>query len=108
MTEDRGFFEALFDLSFDSFITLRLVRLIYVLGIIGSAILALWILAGAFEVGAGAVVLALLIAPLVFLVGITVTRLYLELAIVVFRIEEHTAEAAELLRERPSRAAPPR
>lgn len=106
MTEDRGFFEALFDLSFESFITMRLVRLIYVLGIIGSTILALWMLAAAFEVGPGAVVLMLVVAPLTFLVGVTVTRLYLELAIVVFRIEEHASEAMRRLERSSSPAGP--
>lgn len=85
---------------------MRLVRLIYMLGIIGSTMVALWMLGAAFEVGPGAVVLMLVVAPLTFLIGVTVTRLCLELAIVVFRIEEHASAAARLLGGSGSAAAP--
>lgn len=99
MTEERGFFEALFDISFTSFVTTRLVKVIYALGIIGAAIVSLWFIGAAVEVGrGGAVVFALVFAPVLFLVAVTLTRLYLELAIVVFRIADHAAEIVELLR----------
>jgi len=41
MEPRKGFFEALFDFSFSEFITARLIRLLYVLALIGLALFAI-------------------------------------------------------------------
>ena len=96
MEQAKGFLEALFDFSFTSFITSRIVKLLYGLSIGWAALLALWLIVGGFNVSSGAGVFTLLIlAPLVFLLVVAYARVMLELVIVIFRIAEHVAQIAQ-------------
>lgn len=81
----------LFDLSFTEFITTRIIKIIFVLGIIFSAIGALAVLFGAFSRGFGAGVLALIYSPILFLLWVLGSRIWCELIIVMFRIAENTS-----------------
>jgi hypothetical protein len=88
----RGFFGALFDLSFSSFITSKLIKFLYILQIIGAG---LFLMAG---IGAGIMRIAndsvleglasIIVSPIIALVILIFGRLYLELVIVMFRIAE--------------------
>ena len=104
MESAKGFFEALFDFSFTSFVTSKLVKLLYALAIVAAALGALvWIVA-AFSASPVFGVLALLIgAPLFFVIGVIYSRVLLEIVIVIFRISEHVAEMAAQGRQGPSR-----
>jgi len=87
----KGFFEVLFDFSFSEFVTVRIIKILYILGIIGSGIWGLVILGGAFSQGLGGAVLGLILAPIVFCLGVLGARVYLEIVIVMFRIAENTS-----------------
>jgi uncharacterized membrane protein len=92
MEESEGFFGSLFDLSFTSFITSKLVKVLYVLAIVAAGLGAIGIAVAGFQSGTTQGVLALLIvAPLVFLLGVIWSRVLLELIVVIFRISEHLA-----------------
>jgi uncharacterized membrane protein len=91
--ETKGFFAALMDLSFTDFITTRVIKVLYVLGIIVSVIAGLGIIAGGLTSGSGwKGVVSLFLGPLATLIHVLVIRIWLELVIVVFRIEENTAK----------------
>lgn len=94
-----GFFSALFDLSFSEFITTRLIKVLYILAIISIGLFSLVILVAGLSQGAGTGLLALILAAVLFLFYVILTRVWLELIIVVFRIAEYTREIAR--RERP-------
>ncbi len=99
MSKRQRFFSDLFDLSFSKYITPRILGLLYILGIIFSGLYALTFLFLGFsaiisgETLAG--VLALISAPLVFLLYVIFIRVTLEPMIIGFRIEQNTARTAD-------------
>lgn len=92
---ERGFFASLFDFSFSSFVTVRLIKVIYALFIAGSAVFALLFVASAFQASVlfGLFVL-LIVAPVLFFFYVILARVYLELVVAIFRIAENTSVLA--------------
>jgi len=89
-----GFLPALFDFSFSQFVTTRLVRLLYAIGVLIAVVAALGAIVRGFNEGAGAGLVALIVAPLVFLLVVIIARVWLEIIIVVFRIAEYLRDMA--------------
>ncbi len=88
-----GFFNSLFDYSFSSFITPRIIKVLYVLMTIAVALWTLVLLLIAFKASAAAGILTLLIVgPIFFLISMIYVRVGLELLIVFFRIHGDVAE----------------
>ncbi len=94
--ENKGFFASLFDLSFSEFVTIRIIKVLFVLAIILSGIFAVGILVAGLAGGAGKGVLALIAAPIVFFLYVLGARIWLEVIIVLFRIAENTGKLVEL------------
>ncbi len=94
MNQKRGFFGALFDLSFSELITTRVIKFLFVLAIICAAIASIVYIGVAFAHSTGAGVLVLIISPLIFIVYVTIARIWLEVLIVVFRISEDVRKLA--------------
>ena len=93
--DQKGFVGTLFDLSFSSFVTIKLIRILYVLAIIGVALMALGTLVGGlFTEGIAAKLGGIVMAPIVFVVGLLLARVYMELLMVIFRIAENTTVIA--------------
>ena len=95
----KGFLSRLFDLSFQSFITTSIIKVLYILFIIFAGLGALSFIAFGFAANAGVGVLMLVISPLVFLLYVIMARVYLEIVIVLFRIHDQTAETARNTRK---------
>jgi hypothetical protein len=90
-----NFLGRLFDLSFTSFITPMLVRALFILGLITALIIAVGAVAVAFfESGIWAGIWALIWAPVWLLVVAVVLRIWMEIAIVFFRIAQASIEIA--------------
>ena len=102
---ERGFLGSLFDVSFSSLITTKVIKVLYVLSMVLLGLGILAVIAGGFSNGGGSGVLALVIAPLVGLLYLIYVRVLLELVIAVFRIMETNVELVSLQRGGP--AAPP-
>jgi hypothetical protein len=87
---DEGFFRSLFDISFTSFITTKIIKFLYVLALVLIGLGALIIIVSAFlqSVAAGLFVLVI-IAPLGAFLYVIYTRVVLEVIIQIFRINEH-------------------
>jgi hypothetical protein len=93
----RGFLGALFDFGFTSFVTPRVVKVLYPLIMVFTGLTALAFVAGAFRASTGLGFLTLLVlAPLFFLVVTAIYRILLEFFIVIFRV----ADDIRALRER--------
>ena len=109
--EDRGFFAGLFDISFGSLITPKVIKFVYVLSMIIIGLFALFLVGAAFSNSvAGGIVVLLIVAPLLGLLYLIYVRVLLELVIVIFRIMESNAELVELQRGQspgPSITPPP-
>ena len=101
MSKDQtSFVSALFDLSFDDFITTRIIKVLYVLLIAITALcVVMMVLGGLFTMftksffgGLGTV----LMAPIFGIVSLIVARVYTELIMVMFKIVENTTELVSL------------
>jgi hypothetical protein len=91
--DSKGFLSALFDFSFTSFVTTRIIKVLYVLIMILTILSALVFTVSAFNVTATFGFLTLIIgAPLFILVVMAFWRLILEAFIVVFRIADDLRE----------------
>lgn len=91
-------FIALFNFSFSEFLTLKLIRILYALAICGMAFLSFAIVVNAFEFNTFAGIGAMVVAPVVFFLGVTFARVFVELVILLFRIAEHARVIAEATR----------
>lgn len=91
---DKSFFGALFDLSFTSFVTTKIIKVLFILAMVLVGIWSLAVLFSGIAQGGGAAVLALVLSPVMFLFGIVYARVLLEFIAVVFRIADHTATIA--------------
>ena len=109
MGESRGFFGALFDISFSALITTKVIKFLYVLSMIVIGLVALFIVGAGFANSAASGVFALVvIAPLGGLLYLVYVRVLLELVIVIFRIMETNVELVELQRgQRSGGSGPP-
>jgi hypothetical protein len=90
----RGFFGALFDFGFNSFIATRLVKVLYVLVILASlGVLVTGIFGGLSEMFStyGKIeraLQAIAVAPFAAVLTLLAGRLYLEIMVVLFRVSE--------------------
>ncbi len=92
--EHRGFWASIFDMAFTNFITIKIVQLLYWLAIILNALIALGVFIGLTRAGGAGVVAGLILAPILFIILTILSRVYLEIIIVLFRIADNTAEMA--------------
>lgn len=85
---------ALFDFSFSEFVTVRLIKLLYAIMLVGAGLFAIITGFGMMSASTGLLgnVLGLLAIPTLFFVGAFLARIYCELVIALFRIAESSAE----------------
>jgi hypothetical protein len=100
VAESKGFFGALFDFSFTSFVTTKIIKVLYALILVLAVLTALVYTIIAFKVSAGFGILTLVIGdPLFIIIVMAFWRLVLEAFVVVFRM----AEDIRALRDRGDR-----
>lgn len=90
----RSFFSALMDTQFNTLITPSLVRFVYIIAMVLIAIGMLVAIIAGFAESAGTGILLLIIAPIIALFYLIVTRLWLELVVVLFKVRDATEETA--------------
>lgn len=88
----KGFFSSLFDYSFTSFVTPRIIKVLYVLATIVISLSTLALILAAFKGSSGFGVVMLVVGPLFFLLSMIYARVFLELVIVFFRINGNVQE----------------
>jgi len=89
LMQDQGFFASLFDFSFSSFITGRIIKILYVLTTIVVALWTLFLILVAFKSSSTLGILTLVVlGPLFFVFTMIYVRVVLELVMVIFRIHE--------------------
>jgi hypothetical protein len=93
--DTQGFLGSIFDLSFTEFITIRIIKFLFVLGIILAAIGTLLLIVTGFSNGIGVGILSLVLSPLIFLVYVLLARIWCEMIIVMFRIAENTGRLVD-------------
>jgi hypothetical protein len=88
------FLGTLFDFSFSEFLTPKIIKILFAIGLVLAAIGALWFIGAGFHHSAVAGVIFLIISPLVFLLYALGVRVYLEILTVLFRIAGRVDEIA--------------
>ncbi|MEO7446881.1 MAG: DUF4282 domain-containing protein [Humibacillus sp.] len=83
-----GFLPALFDFSFTTFVTPKIVRLVYVLATIWAALMYVVVVVSQFSHGVLTGLVALVLGPLVAVLWLAVVRIGLEFGISVVRMSE--------------------
>lgn len=91
---------ALFDLEFNQFITLKLVKVLYVIGMVIAAIATLVFAFSGFQTSAMAGLITLIVSPVVLLLWLLGLRVYLELVVALIRIAQNTSEMLNRMPER--------
>ena len=85
----KGFFSSLFDISFDTFVTPKVIRVLYLLIIIVTVLSAFVYIVLAFKASPGLGLLTLFVlAPLFTIIWLAIWRIILEAFMVIFRIAE--------------------
>jgi len=93
--EGKGFFGTLFDFSFSEFVAIKVIKLLYVLGVLLAAFGAISVIVKSFASSTLTGVIVLIISPLIFLLYLILIRIWLEVLIVIFRIADNIKEIAE-------------
>lgn len=93
--QTKGFLRSLFDVKFDSLVTPRVMRWVYVfwVSVIAVGYVIATILAFHQSSALGAITL-LVIGPIGFLVDVVLLRMFFELVIALFKISENTSRLA--------------
>jgi uncharacterized membrane protein len=94
---ETGFIGSLFDFSFSSFVTPKIIKVLYVLVTIWTALIGLTILIWGFKLGgvAGGLFTLIIIEPIFLLLTLGIYRVVLEAFMVIFRIYEETKKIRE-------------
>ena len=91
--QPKGFLAALFDYSFTSFVTPKIIKMLYVLATIVISLWTLVLVLAAFNASSGFGLVMLVVGgPLFFLIAMIYARVFLELVIVFFRINGNVQE----------------
>ena len=80
----------IFDMSFTEFVTPSLIKVIFVIGIALAALMGIVVFAAFASQGGASVVVGIVLAPLIFFVYVLFARVFSELYLILFRIEENT------------------
>ena len=89
MEQQKGFIGMIFDTSFSEFVTTRVIKVLLVLAMIVNALFVLAMIIFNFaNQGFLVGLLVLILSPLIYLIMMLVSRIYLEILIVIFRIAD--------------------
>ena len=103
--EQRGLIGAIFDFSFSEFVTTKVIKFLLGLAVVVNFILTIVVIVGAFKGSVWVGIIFLILSPVIYLILMLFSRIYLELIIVIFRIAENLIKIRENLGSQQSGAA---
>ena len=86
--QGKGFFGALFDFSFEHFVTPMIVKVVYILSIIALGVGWLVFLAAGFSQGAGSGLFVLILGPIAIILYLCLIRMTLEFYLAITRMSQ--------------------
>jgi Domain of unknown function (DUF4282) len=94
---EKGFLGSLFDFSFNSFVTPKIIKVLYILFTIWTALVALSVLIIGFRTGgvAGGLFTLIIIEPILVLLWLGIARVVLEAFMVIYRMYEEIRKLRE-------------
>ncbi len=84
------FWGSLFELSFNELITMRIIKVLYAIGVLIAGIVGIWLIVEARHQVGFRVLLYIIAAPTAFILLVIILRVCMELVLTLFRIEENT------------------
>jgi uncharacterized membrane protein len=105
--EEKGFLATIFDFSFSEFVTTKVIKFLLGLAMVVNVIVTISIIVGAFQNSTLGGIVVLILSPVVYLILMLFSRIYLELIIVIFRIAENLMKIRENLGSQQSGPAGP-
>jgi hypothetical protein len=91
----KGFFASLFDFSFKEFISLKLLKILYIIVIIINGLIAFSLILIGLKQSPITAIIFLIGSPIFFLILTILARVWIEALAVAFRIAENTKIIAE-------------
>jgi hypothetical protein len=82
------FISPIFDITFSTFITSKLISMLYIASIVVAALSTLSVVIGGFAADVTGGVIVLVLSPLIFLVQLVWFRVLLEIVVIIFKIAE--------------------
>jgi Domain of unknown function (DUF4282) len=95
MSASKGFFNLLFEFSFSRFIGIKIIGVLYGIGIFFTGLLTLMFLAAGFSQDFLRGVGALIVSPFLFLLYVILLRITLEGFVAALRTAENTTQLVE-------------
>ena len=93
MPDDKNFFAGLFDFSFQQVLARRIVKILYIIGILAGGITLVTCVVLGFQISPAQGLINLVAGIVSYFVGILILRILLELALVILRISESIERA---------------
>jgi hypothetical protein len=84
----QGFVGSILDFSFESFVTPKIIKLVYFIMLAGVALAAFAFLVGNILRGGLGAIIGLIGAPIVLVLGAVLARVYVEIVMLAFKILE--------------------
>jgi hypothetical protein len=94
MTEGKGILENIFDFSFSEFVTPKIIKILFVLGIVIAAAMTVMLIVTTFMQSVVAGLIVLILSPIVFGLYVLAARIWCELIVVAFSIADNTRRMA--------------
>jgi len=86
----KGLVGLMMDFSFTDFVTPKIVKILYVIAILLAGLGALGLLIQSVMGGGAMAIVGIIVAPIAFVLWVIMARVSLEVALVLFRIEQNT------------------
>ena len=96
-SQQKNFIASLFDFGFTSFVTLRFLKVIYAIFVVLILLVGVLVLITSFRGGGIGVVGGLIVAPIITVFYLVLTRITFEVIAMFFRIGDNTYLAVQLL-----------
>jgi hypothetical protein len=94
--ETKGFFKSLYDFKFESFVAMRMLRILYIIITILYSLGAIVFLITALASGkAGTIIIGLILIPIGYIIYLAFARIAIEVIMVIFRIGAEVQVIAE-------------
>lgn len=97
LVRSGSFLSTLFDWRFMYFVSLRLIRVLYIVAVVVAAILGLIIFVTLAQEGGVWILLGLILAPVLAIVFLVIVRVVLEFYAAVFRLSENSGAIVNIL-----------
>ena len=88
----KGFFPTLFDFSLSSFLTPKVIRILYIIGVVLICLTGVFILIASIAGGGSGILVGLIVAPLITLLYLIIVRIQVEFVIIAFRTYEQVKQ----------------